>query len=74
MLGTDAIRRFAYIKKLERHLIDRRFLPQSVDMNKSDGGPFKSESSIPHPSWPHLEHELQSIERRIDRLLPHNPH
>jgi hypothetical protein len=68
-LGTDGFRRFVHIKKLERHLIDRGFLPQPVDHNHSGGGSFKSELYTPRPSWLHLGHELQSIERRIDRLL-----
>jgi hypothetical protein len=68
IIGKDYIRLFASISQLERGMRELGLIPRSKGVG-GGGGSFKSELYTPRPSWLHLGHELQSIERRIDRLL-----
>jgi hypothetical protein len=63
----NGMQSFASANELETYLLKLGFI------SPSDRVDFESELSIPHPCWPRLGHALQSIERRIDRLLLHNP-
>jgi hypothetical protein len=65
IIGKDTVKHFANISELERGISNLGLILRS----KGGGGSFKSELYTPRPSWLHLGHELQSIERRIDRLL-----
>jgi hypothetical protein len=65
IIGKDTVKHFANISELERGISNLGLILRS----KGGGGSFKCELYTPRPSWLHLGHELQSIERRIDRLL-----
>jgi hypothetical protein len=69
IIGKDTVKRFANISELERGISNLGLIPRSKGVGGGGGGSFKSELYTPRPSWLHLGHELQSIERRIDCLL-----